>query len=433
MRENRFAGLPGPSGLWRLVPLAGLAAVLGWLVLFAVIPAVQSETYGFVGRYTASKLLVQGRFGPQVYRDEWFSRQVQAVTGLSLTEIFTPNPPTLALLTVPLVGLAPAPARAVWIWLNVGFLAATLAVLGRVGLRLGWSRLRSRWALLAAVLGVAPALAANFKPGQVYILLLGLFSVALWGGVAGRDGPAGAALGLAFVLKTAGLPLWLAPAAGRRWRALVWAGLTVLGAGLGSLAWIGPATWRVYPAAVWAFSQRPAIAVTAYQTIPGFFAHLFRFNPVWNPSPVVDRPGLAAFLAVAGAAGLLGVTLWPAQKALPVDFFAALVPLSIILLPAAEAYHFSLLLIPLFVLTGSLGKGTRPGRKDVLDAVILAGAVCLPVALPVYSDPHPGGGWSALLAYPWLYAAWLVWGVAVRRMWRGGGGAKKTSPVRRGC
>ena len=40
----------------------------------------------------------------------------------------------------------------------------------------------------------------------------------------------------------------------------------------------------------------------------------------------------------------------------------------------------------------------------------------LAVPLP-YKDPVLAAGWTALLAYPRLYGAWLLWAWLVREMW----------------
>jgi hypothetical protein len=35
-----------------------------------------------------------------------------------------------------------------------------------------------------------------------------------------------------------------------------------------------------------------------------------------------------------------------------------------------------------------------------------------------YTDPALGAGWAALLAYPRVYGAWLLWGWLVRALWK---------------
>jgi len=366
-------------------------------------------SYGFIGRYTASRLLVQGQFGPQVYDDTWFAAQVQAATQTQFVEIFRPNLPTLSLLTLPFVGMSPQTARDSWIWLNLLALVGALGVLAALE---AWSLTGARWALLLAVVAATPALAANFRVGQVYTLLLFLFALALFGLVTQREWLAGVALGLAFVFKTGGLLFWLLLVTHKKWRALGWGVATVLLIVLGSLPWIGLETWLAYPPAVWNFSSRGAISVTAYQTTAGLFSHLFQFEPAWNPAPVLHWPVLARLLTAAVTVAAVAVTLWTGRRddALPASF-AALACLNIILLPVAEEYHFVLLILPIFILATRLMQ-SWPVQGLLVDWLLLGAALLLLVA-PLPYEQLEWGGWWAVLAYPRLAAGWLVWWAAV--------------------
>lgn len=74
------------------------------LAAFAIFSA-GSMTHGFVSYYTASRLLVSGELGPLAYDDAWFGAAVQRLTSSSVREIFTPNPPTMALMALPIAWL----------------------------------------------------------------------------------------------------------------------------------------------------------------------------------------------------------------------------------------------------------------------------------------------------------------------------------------
>ncbi|MCB0155191.1 MAG: DUF2029 domain-containing protein [Anaerolineae bacterium] len=401
----------------RLILLAATFVLIGGLAFTMILPATGHMSHGFIGRYTAAKLLVEGRFGPQVYEFDWFVAQVQANAGQPIIEIFTPNLPTLALLTVPLVWLPAQLARDVWIWLNFVILAGAVVWLG-ASLP---GRLTGEWRggiLAISLLTLAPALSANFQVGQVYVLLLLCYVLALRGLLRERPWLVGLAFGLALVFKTSGLAFWLLLLGQRRWRALAWGGLTVLLTVLLSLPWIGLDTWLAYPQAVRQFGNSGARAVTAYQATPNFFAHLFLFDPVWNLRPVAHQPLLAWLLPLLITAGALVVTFWLGWRSgsqHTARFFAALMPLNVILLPVAESYHFGLMLIPLYVLSIELIEAARLGEPVWFDwALLLAAGVLL--AAPGPSTGGDGGGWLALLAYPRLYGGWLVWVVAVRRL-----------------
>ncbi|MCB0209307.1 MAG: DUF2029 domain-containing protein [Anaerolineae bacterium] len=407
---------------------------MAYIIIGQTLPTLGKVTHGFVGHYTASRLLSQAEFGPQVYHDDWFAAQVQHYTGPSVFEIFTPNLPTVSLLALPLAALPSQLSRDVWIGLSVLALFCTCGVLMRIGSALGQSWERSGWVLLLGVVSLLPAIGANVEVGQTYLFLGLLLALALWGLVYRVDTLLGGALGLAFIIKTSGLFLWIVLLTQRRWRALGVGISLMVAVALASLPWIGLNTWLAYPAAVQAFSQRGALAVTAYQTTAGLFRHLFVYDPVWNPTPVSDWPFLAAIVPVTITLIGLGLTVWLGRGSDPPLFFAALLPPAIILLPVAEEYHFVLLLSSIFVIITSMLKLSRLSFGDnenyrrtnltLSYGIVLKGTwVGLGVALLLLVAPVPfkyadwASGWWALLAYPRLYGAGLLWMVALKLLY----------------
>ncbi|MCB0167612.1 MAG: DUF2029 domain-containing protein [Anaerolineae bacterium] len=396
---------------------AGL--LLGWLVVWGYIliwqlgPAWGAVTHGFVGHYTAARLLISGDFGPAVYDDDWFAGQVQTYTGPAVYEIFTPNLPTVALLALPLAGLPPQVARDAWLVVSLAALLATCGVLVGVGLGLGQSPEASGWILLVGLIALLPAVGANLAVGQTYLVLGGLLALALLGLVYRRDGLVGGSLGLAFILKTSGLFLWVVPLLHGRWRVLLWGGGTILLVAVFSLPWLGFDTWLAYPAAVSAFSRRGALAVPAYQTTTGLLTHLFSYDPQWNPAPVKPWPFLANVLPSLIRVVSLGATIWIGRRSDSARLFAALLPLTIVLLPVAEEYHFVLLLSSIFVVTTDLLRRPVETAAGRIAWLALGVALLLLIAPIPFKSTGWAIGWWALVAYPRLYGAWLVWAVAL--------------------
>lgn len=410
--------------------ITGLAAVVlvgvfAWLIVRKVQPATGRMTHGFIAYYTAAWLLREGELGPQAYDDEWFSQQVQDILNQPIGEILTPSVPTMAWLALPLTGLSPQAARDTWIWFNLLLLAAGTALLlaslyqiqaHDLGPPLSTLHRRGITFLVILAALLSPAVAENFRIGQAFILFFALYSLSLYGLASGRNWLAGIALGLVFGLKSVGVFLWLCWLAQRRWSVLLWGVATILLIALLSLPWIDPDTWLAYGQSVIRFSRSPTLAVTAYQTTPGFFAHLFRADPVWNPTPLIHWPLLAAIPPAVVAILAIGVTVWLGRRAPAPLFFAALVPLSTILLPAAEEHHFVFLLLPAAVLLNDLLLHPPVGKWAWFDWLTL-GAAVLSFMVPFpYEHPLLNPGWLALLAYPRLYGAWLIWIVAVHRM-----------------
>ena len=359
---------------------------------------------------------------------------MQRYTGPSVFEIFTPNLPTVSLLALPLAGLSAQLSRDVWIGLSVLALFCTCGVLLRVGVALDQSWERSSWILLVGVVVLLPAIGANLEVGQTYLFLSLLLALALWGVVYQVNALLGGALGVAFVLKTCGLFLWLVLLFQQRWRALG-AGIgLIVGVSLASLPWIGLNTWLAYPLAVQEFSGRGSLAVSAYQTIAGLFKHLFAFDPVWNSAPINDWPLVAVIAPVAITLVGLGLTIWLGRSSDPPLFFAALLPPAIIAMPVAEEYHFVLLLSSIFVIisymlkwspllfidqTKERGTNLSLSYNSEHKGVWLGlGAALLLLIAPIpfkYADWD--SGWWALLAYPRLYGAGLLWIVAIKLLY----------------
>jgi hypothetical protein len=391
-----------------------LLAALIFSLFKVVLPSLGHMTHGFPAYYTASTLLIEGKLGPQAYDDAWFVRQVHTVIGQPIDEILTPTLPTASLIALPFSALPPLLARDSWIWFNLLLLLSGLGFLLATGYILNqYQTTWSFWLIFMAFAFIFPPVAANLFIGQSIILFFCLLSLALFGLAGHRDELAGLALGLTFVLKTVGGPLWLLLLIRRRWKALGWGIGTILIVVLSSLPWIGIDTWWAYVQAVQRVSGGTTMTVPAYQTTAGLFAHLFYFDPVWNPAPIDHRPALATLLPLLISLIAVTITLWLGRSSEHVaDLFAALIPLSVVLLPVAEEHHFVILLIPIFI----LGDHLRHDFSLSVDWLLLGPALFLLLVPLPYASPVFSAGWLALLAYPRLYGAWLIWLIAVRRL-----------------
>jgi hypothetical protein len=309
---------------------------------------------------------------------------------------------------LPLTGLDYTGARIVWT------LSSLVCLIG-AGAWLLWLAGLGGAAIpgfIALVLLYQP-LYANFHLGQAYVLLLGLLVLAWYGYRQERAPFLGVALGLLFVLKTACIPLWLLLALQRRWRALAWAAATVLLVVVLSLPWLGIEAWRTYFRLLAEFNAQPWLAVTAYQTQVGFWRHLFSFDAQWNPAPLFSAPLLGFWLPWLTVALLVVASAYQTRTMQRDDIaFASFVILSIILSPVSLDYHYMLLLIPIAILLGILLG--RPSEQSMLWVrIVLAFALFLIAADLPYRSPRLEAGAWALLAYPKLYGAVALWGLAL--------------------
>lgn len=410
-----------------------------WAVLIAafitlnVLPDLRGDgTY-----YTASRLLLRGEAGPRLYDDEWMRGQILSATQGRVSDIFTPNPPTATLLAFPVAFFPPDVARRVWAVVNAVVLVGTVGILlhergarssrsemsrrqgAPTDLPAGYvahhpeSRLQPEANLILAFALFAAPIVDGFRLGQAYIILLGLYALAWLGVRRGWSWLTGLSLALALCLKASGAPLWLLLAARRQWRALGWGAFAAMAIIAVTLRPIGLETWRVYATGVLPRAlASPTLSVTAYQSLAGFWAHLFRYDALWNPSPLADWPAVAAACAVISGAIVLGLTLFVTRRARLEIAFGAIAMASVFLVPFAEQYHYTLAVLPVWVAMGewnARGKVAPARRSYVMVGVFLVLALLLiALPLPFRSSVLTQGGW-ALLAYPRLYGGLLLW------------------------
>ena len=386
--------------------LVGLVAVLALRLALYLPAAATRPSHGFGAVYVLGRLLSQGQDLSQSYDDAWFSTEVaRALPGISDVNI---NPPPLALAALPLALLDYASARTLWTAVSLLCLGWAVYTMPRQ-LDLGGVA-----GLVLAAYGLASQpVWANFQQGQIYLILLALLVFAWQGYRAGQPGRLGVMLGVLAAFKLAGLFLWPLLLVQRRGWALVWASLTALVVGLVSLPVVGWEMWRVYPDALLRYNSDPSLAVTAYQTQLSLIWHVFTFDVQWNPTPLIVAPFLAAWLPRLSVVPLLGLPLllaWrSAQESARNDLlFAALVTANVILSPLSLDYHYPLLLLPTAILMAHIW-GRAAWAWFLLGLAMLLIGADLPYRLPPDQSAFP----QAWLAYPKLYGAWLLWGLAV--------------------
>lgn len=378
--------------------------LLVWLACVAILTtyvlsySAWNVTHGFISYYAAARLLVDGRLGPAAYDDAWFGKHVQDITGTGVREIFTPNPPMMALMAAPLAWLDPQTARVIWLLASLAAAAAVALALVRDRERLG-----APFAIvIVAVMLLNPAMFANLRTGQGY-----LFVFAMLGGSAlmltnGRDRVAGVLLGLAFALKSAGLPLLILVIWMRHWTALKFAVGAFAIAVLVTAPFVETAMWLHYPSAVAEFVERPASSTTAYQTTLSLFRRLCVADPRWNPHPAATCAPVAYTAPAVLILGAVAATLAAARRR-PIRLWAAAgLCLSELTLPIAAEPHFMLFAAALALIP-----------MGAISLLIFSALYLIPLAYTaeVFTD-----GWRVFLAYPRLYAAWLLWAWALRAM-----------------
>ena len=390
----------------RRLTAAAWGAGVVFLIAYVITSSVGRLTNGFISYYGAARLLVEGRLGAWVYDDARFMTYIKALTHTNVLEIYGPNSPAMALLALPVAAFGPDGARTAWLVVSI------LAIVGAASLVIAetWRREGELPAAVVPFVLLTPSVFANLHNAQAYLFVTAAYAVAAVALLRGRDLIAGVSLGLAFALKSAGLPFLLLAATHRRFRAVASA-LGVIIVCFGAIAWrSGLAIWGSYVTYVWQWIQRPSISVTASQTTYSLFRRLCVEDPQWNPFSAASCPGTAWFAPPALFVLALGVTIWKSRRTGADSWIAAALCMCALDVPTAEDSHFATLGVPLVLLFGRWR-----GREAVRwwPWAIYAALMFVPGA---YTMRRFNDGWSALLAYPRLYAAWLLWSLAIREL-----------------
>jgi len=362
----------GRSTLTRLAWVLALAA----LGIYAWTSSFGRTTHGFIAYYAAARLLNTGQLGAQVFDDAWFMTYVRTLTRTDVLDIYGPNTPMMAWLAVPVAGLAPLTARAVWIVVSIAAFAAAVSWLAR----------ETRSALhpvLLFVLIVNPPVLANLRTGQAYLFVAAAYAVIAVLLLRHRDGAAGVTLGLVLALKAAGAPLLVFLAFQRPWRACAAAiGAAALAAGVMAFCVDGD-MWNEYLAYVPAFLNRPTIAVTANQSLVGWARRFAEGGPT---APLVILAAAVLFSA------------WRTSASAPGTWIAAGVVLALLFAPVAEDHHFAAAVVPVLLLD----------RRPRAAWLIVAALLMVPLRWTAFRFT---ADWAALLAYPRLYGTVLLAGL----------------------
>jgi len=410
-----------PRRPWPWFPvLAGVLALATWadFVVRSLVPSLNQAHWP--GYWAAARLALEGRTEVLYEEAETFGR---AAVGLgSVPDIFNTNAPITLLPLLPFGLLAESSARASWLLLSMASLALAWGAL-LLALRLSLAAALS----VTAMLPLFQPLRENLTNGQAYLLVFAVLAAGtVWAGSEPRMSRlAGIAVGAVGIVKLYyGGVLLLVAAASRQWRVVVAAGVVIAIAALVTLGLWGPGLWADWLAGAMAWRTRPETAVTAFQTINGLLSHLLRFDPRWNPGPVIDQAGWIDPLWAAAALVIGGVTvavLWRASAAWNSATgarrfgpFALGVLTALLLSPIAEDYHFVLAVLPIVVAGTILATDNRPSSGAwglFVLAVVLLGA---PWRFNV-----PVEGWAAVLHYPRVYGGLILWGLLASLLWRG--------------
>lgn len=308
-----------------------------------------TNNHDFAVYYEAAQRL---RRGKDIFAEaEAFRAQIERGGSTRSEETPWPYayPPFFALLLTPLSLLSYACAAALWTAL---LLAAMLCVYVLI--------LRSQSWLNAGGATLALLIAYQFQPfvvglrlGQVDILVLLLFTLALIWLKQGADVRAGIVLGMAIGIKLFGGFLALFLLWKRRWKAALIAGGSGALFALGSFALTGTESVRRYLDFSSLYTSGAFAGYPYHQSINAFLTRTFKPNIFL--APVADLPWLADILTVLLSALLVVGLAWTTRRPAPPSSerfemeYALAMTTMLLVIPPAPRYAF-VWLAPVFLL-----------------------------------------------------------------------------------
>ncbi|MBI2885471.1 MAG: DUF2029 domain-containing protein [Candidatus Omnitrophica bacterium] len=383
-----------------------LRAALGLLVAYSLVHFLKSGVLDAMGSGGGD---FRSAFpGPLIFdaakRWPWLSKEWLVPWFVQSTDIWNYGP-VLHFLTVPLM-LAPTKQHAmvVVLWIDYALAAAAFALWVR--LLLGPRPRPAAWLLLACVwLNYFPFV-ETLAGREIEVLELCLITASLWALRRGREGLAGAAIGIAAMTKF--LPAILVPYLFLKgFRKAGWTALAVLLALAGLGQWLlgfeNSLTMRVV---IGGFQAEWVPTSYSNQALSGILYKMFTvFNPdLTNPPVQLGAVLWPVGLALRGTVFLAGWWwLWRARRSPLLDMeMAFLLLLVVITAPHAHTYYLVFALPALSVgVAAWLRDPNALGRmtKAALVAAVLLSGFIVPMSI-----------WGRLMGYPNVIAARVLQG-----------------------
>ena len=382
--------------------LAGLVAIFFWR---GFVPAWKTPNTDFEDYYLAAKLYRQGYTLEQIYDWSWIQRQKDHAGIEKNVLAFALLTPFSLLPVLPFSSLPPLSAKRGWLLLNLVLLGLTVYLLQRM------SRLSARRVAILVFLAIVP-LRANFVEGQMYVLLLFLFTAAAYLYFEDRGLAAGLTLAVGGALKIYPSLFLIYFVRKKQWRA---AGGLIVGSivlWLFSVRLFGFETVRTYLVEVlpWPLRGEGQDPYNIHwNTFSAVLHRLFIAEPDLNPHPVAHLPALYAVLQPV-CQGLIFVPfLWlMGSSRSEVEreklHWGTFVAMLLILSTNPGSYDFNALILTAVLTVGYLIHASRV--RDAAIVTTLYGLVCFPLSHWVHDSPS---GFRTLLAVPRLWAMTALW------------------------
>ncbi len=384
-----------------------LIIVFVYLTAFSI-KWVPKITHGFTSYYTFSGMMIKGDDLSKAYDDDYFNTKIKE-RGIDVSDILASNIPTNSFALAPFVCLEPKTARIVWSLFSILLFFFSIYILFKIyGITV---KNTAGLAILILVLLWRP-LYENIALGQLYCLLLFLFSLCLWGLQKNKKVYSSLALSLVFLLKGYGIVNFIWLAVKRKWKELVFTLAFILTGILLSMFVIGFDVWKTYLIdASTKLGKLPSMGHTAYQTVNSLLMHLFVHDEKWLPHPVVTLPNNIVFIfsLVVNLSIVLYVISGKIQNSKQMLLsFSAAIAAGVVTAPVAEEYHY-LLFVPLLTgLSDYFYNKYLETKRFGLQEILFLTAVLIMILPLNYKALQDSVFPVYLFAYPKLYAGLIL-------------------------
>lgn len=388
-----------------------LALCWGVIIWKGLIPGWSKVQSDFPNYYTASRLITEGVHADSIYHQPWFQSRIDEY-GMDVRGKFSPFPPPTALVMLPFSGMSPLTAKRAWMIAQFILLLAAVALMQKIS--------RMHFTLPALLLASAGfGMINNLLLGQLYVLLLVLMLAGYYY-YENKKNASGIFLGFGIAIKY--FPGIVIPEMllRRDWKGLWSIIISLTAINLLVLAVWGKAVYEGFFSTVLLQhldgkleGQSPW--AVAFQSWNSLLHNLFIYDPLENPSPLIDHRDL---FSVSRLLIYSAILLWSAisivralRRRNETRYITAIMAATALLLaPASATYHGILMLFPAALIWPSLQDGDSGtlliSRKQYFLLLLL---FLYGWAGPLLARPILPGITGLALQYSRLWLTGILW------------------------
>ena len=319
---------------------------------YGVIPAWSNLHSDFPNYYTSSRILLEGKDLSKIYDDSWFQNKMKEY-GIDQLGKFSPFPPPTVFVMIPEALFNPLTAKRIYLLLNIIVLISIALLFKKIS---NFSFVMS----ISIILLSGAALINNFLLGQFYLILLFLITLGYYYLLSENEMMSGTFWGIAAAIKY--FPLIFIPVLliSKKGRALMTVLLVIILINLTALFFFGMAVYSEFITKIFfshlngELSDQSKYAVQ-FQSWNSFLLNLFVYDPVENPTPLINNLFLFSFvkgfiyLFFISFSAYVIINIRVEKNFMPKGI-SLLCILVFVLSPASASYHLVLLSLPALLL-----------------------------------------------------------------------------------